>query len=101
MASRLSLQTLLTTILGSDNVYYQSPANISMSYPAIKYTRKGIDNTFANNEVYGQEVSYEVTVIDPDPDSAIVTSVSKLPRCKFDRHYTSDNLNHDVFVLNF
>ncbi len=34
-----------------------------------------------------------------DPDSVIVEKVSKLPRCRFDRHYTADELNHDVFTL--
>lgn len=101
MASRLKLQTLLETLLGSRNVYYQPPESVKMSYPAIVYSRNSIDNTHANNAVYGQSLSYEITVIDKNPDSEIVTRVSRLPRCRFDRHFTSDNLNHDVFTLYF
>lgn len=99
MASRLNLQTELETILGSRNVYYQPPESVKMKYPAIVYSRKNIDNIFADDTVYTQNHSYELTVIDPNPDSEIVMKVSKLPACTFDRHYTTDNLNHDVFRL--
>ena len=99
MASRLNLQTELETILGSRNVYYQPPESVKMKYPAIVYSRKNIDNIFADDTVYTQNHSYELTVIDPNPDSEIVMKVSKLPACTFARHYTADNLNHDVFRL--
>lgn len=101
MKSRLDLQTLFENLLGSRNVYYQPPASVSMKYPAIKYSRDDIENRFANNGVYAQKVAYSVTVIDKNPDSEIVKKVSKLPMCSFDRHYTADNLNHDVFTLYF
>ena len=99
MASRLQLQTELEELLGSKNVYYQPPASVKMSYPAIVYSRNDIRNDFANNDVYSQNRSYEVIVIDKNPDSEIVDRISRLPMCRFDRHYTSDNLNHDVFTL--
>lgn len=99
MASRLNLQTELETILGSRNVYYQPPESVKMKYPAIVYSRKNIDNIFADDTVYTQNHAYELTVIDPNPDSEIVVKVSKLSACTFDRHYTADNLNHDVFRL--
>lgn len=99
MPSRLDLQTLLENLLGSRNVYYQPPESIKMSYPAIVYERDNIRNDFANNFVYKQSFSYQVTVIDYDPDSEIVKKVSALPMCSFSRHFTSDNLNHDVFRL--
>lgn len=99
MGSRLDLQTKLETLLGSQNVYYQPPASVRMNYPAIVYSRSNIENRHADDDVYMQAYFYEVTVIDEDPDSEIVENVSKLPGCRFDRHYTSDNLNHDVFTL--
>lgn len=99
MASRPNLQTELEELLGSKNVYYQPPASVQMKYPAIVYSRKDIENTFADNLVYNQSHSYEVIVIDQDPDSVFVEKISKLPTCRFDRHYTADNLNHDVFTL--
>lgn len=99
MASRPNLQTMLEELLGSRNVYFNPPESVKMRYPAIVYARKGIDNVHANDSVYKQSTSYEVTVIDSNPDSEIVEKVSKLPTCKFDRHFKSANLNHDVFTL--
>lgn len=93
------IQQMFEELLGSRNVYYQPPANIKMNYPAIIYNREGIDNDHANNNVYMQRHIYNVTVIDKDPDSEIVDKVSKLPACSFNRHFTADNLNHDVFIL--
>lgn len=99
MATRVDLQNVLEELLGSRSVYYQPPESLKMSYPAIVYSRKTIDNSYANNSVYKQNYAYEITVIDKNPDSEIVNKVSKLPTCRFDRHFKSDNLNHDVFTL--
>ena len=101
MTSRLELQTMLENILGSRNVYYQPPASIKMQYPAIVYSRSRIDNNHADNAAYIQNLSYEITVIDENPDSEIVMRLSLVPRCRHDRHFKSDNLNHDVFTLYF
>ena len=99
MATRVDLQNVLEKILGSRNVYYQPPESLKMNYPAIVYARTTIDNSYANNSVYKQNYAYEITVIDKNPDSEIVNKVSKLSTCRFDRHFKSDNLNHDVFTL--
>lgn len=101
MASRLELHEVLCEILGSRNVYFQPPASVKMQYPAIVYSRSNIENTHADNTVYLQGWCYEIVVIDPNPDSEYVEKISKLPFCSFDRHYPSDNLNHDVFTLYF
>ena len=99
MHNRLDLHELLCEVLGSRNVYYSPPATIRMKYPAIVYSRSDIDNKFANDSVYNQSHVYSITVIDDDPDSEIVERMSLIPRCKFDRHFISDNLNHDLFTL--
>lgn len=98
---RLELHELLAELLGSRNVYYQPPESVRMKYPAIKYSRDDIQNTFANNNVYMQQYAYEITVIDEDPDSEIVDKISKLPTARFERHYTSDDLNHDIYKIIF
>ena len=99
MASRLQLHILLEKLLGSKNVYFQPPASVKMSYPAIRYSRKNIENISADDAVYLQNSCYELIVIDKNPDSELVEKISKLPYCRFDRHYTKDNLNHDVFTI--
>lgn len=99
MDRRLELHEILCNLLGTRNVYYQPPESVKMKYPAIVYSRDDIVNTPANNGVYKQDRKYQLTVIDPDPDSEIVNKVSLLPMCIFDRHFKSDNLNHDVFTI--
>ncbi len=101
MAGRLNLQTMLEEILGSRNVYYQPPESVKMSYPAIVYSRSNIRNTFADNNVYMQSHVYKVIVIDEDPDSEIVKKVSALPSCSFNGHFEKDNLNNDIFLINY
>ena len=101
MPRRLKLQALLEELLGSRNVYFQPPESVKMKYPAIVYGLEDIENAFANDRVYLSKRKYLITVIDEDPDSEIVEKVSQLPACRFNRHFESDNLNHDVFILEF
>ena len=99
MPSRLDLQTTFENILDSRNVYFQPPATVQMKYPAIVYSRKAIDKTYADNGGYMVVPSYEVILIDKNPDSEYVDKILELPYCSFDRHYEADNLNHDVFTI--
>lgn len=101
MASRLQLQTLLEELLESENVYFQPPSNIELSYPCIIYERNRKVNKFADDNLYLGKQGYSLTVIDRDPDSEIPGLVSKLQYCVFDRHFKTDNLNHDVFNIYF
>lgn len=99
MASRLNLQKELEELLGSRNVYFQPPSSVQMKYPAIRYSLSTIQNGHANNLVYNHSKAYELILIDPDPDSIFIDKLLRLPYCRFDRCYPSDNLNHYVFTL--
>jgi hypothetical protein len=102
MSKRLELHEKLVEILGSTNVYFQPPSSHKMVYPCIVYRRSNEYVIFASNTQYNQQMKrYTVAVIDKDPDSDIPDKVGKLPYCTFDRHYTTDNLNHDVYSLYF
>lgn len=83
------------------NVYFQPPENIQLQYPCIIYNRSSGDTQFGDNKPYIFEQRYQVTVIDRDPSSEIPKKVAMLPLCVMDRHYTMDNLNHDLFNLYF
>lgn len=98
---RLELQTLLQSLLGSANVYFQPPPDLTMQYPCIVYNRDDADVLFADNSPYRYAKRYQVKVIDPDPDSLIPIKVAALPLCSFNRFFTADNLNHDVYNLFF
>ena len=101
MSSRRDLHTILEGILGSHNVYFQPPSSDRMQYPAINYSRKDIEKRSADDCAYRKLPSYEVILIDKNPDSQFIEKILDLPYCSFDRHYESDNLNHDVFTLYF
>jgi len=101
MGQRLDLQTLLVDILGSKNVYFQPPPDIKMEYPCIVYHRDYAETSFADDYPYRHVKRYQVTVIDRNPDSDIPPKIAALQMCIFDRFFTSDNLNHDVYKLFF
>ena len=84
---------------GDGHLYFQPPESVRMKYPAIVYQRNRIHNRFADNKVYAQSDEYQVTVIDKNPDSELVRQVSLLSNCQHVRHFTADNLNHDVFHI--
>lgn len=101
MASRLELQSKLEELLGSENVYYQPPANVQMSYPAIKYSKKNINTKYADNKSYNNFQSYEIIVLDYSPDNPVIQKLLGLPYCSYDTNYKADNLEHDVLTLYF
>lgn len=97
--ARADLHTMLKLI--TPNVYFQPPANVTLLYPCIVYHRDDIQKTYADNVPWNRTKRYLLTVIDRDPDSAIVDSISALPQCNFNRAFAADNLNHDVFTIYF
>ena len=99
MKSRTDLQDILETVLGSTNVYYQPPSTVQMVYPCIVYSRDSGKTDFAGDKPYLHAVQYQVIVIGKDPDSSVLYDMAMLPSCVFVRHYTADNLNHDVYNL--
>ncbi len=99
MGSRLELDKILRNLLGTSNVYFQPPETIKMKYPCIVYERSSGNTKFADNNPYIHKKRYTVTVIDKNPDSEIPDKVAQLQMSTYDRHFASDNLNHDVFTL--
>lgn len=97
--NRLALHEVLCEVLGSRQAYFQPPESIKMQYPAIVYNLTDINNAYADDTVYSQSLFYEITVLDLDPDSEIVSKVSKLPGCRFITAYAKDGLNHTRFKI--
>ena len=100
MADRLNLQTALEEILGSRNVYFNTPETVKMKYDAIRYELSGKDIKRANNRIYQNTNQYSGVVITKDPDTMIPDKIlSYFEMCSFGRPYTADNLNHYPFTL--
>ena len=83
---RLELDKILCGIInitepdGDTHVYFDPPMDIKMKYDAYR-------------------TPYEVIVIYKNPDSDYVSKLLSLPYCSHDRHYTANNLYHDVFTI--
>jgi hypothetical protein len=101
MADRLDLHSKLEELLGSKNVYYQPPESTKMQYDAIKYSKKTITSTYANDAKYSMKDCYELIVIAKRPDHPVIKKLLALPYCSYDRNYVADNLNHDVLTIYF
>lgn len=102
MGQRLQLQSLLESLLGSEFVYFQPPSGKQLTYPCIVYKRDKADTKFADDKPYSHRKRYQLMLIGQDPDNdEIYNKIAALPMCLFDRFYTADQLNHDVFNLYF
>lgn len=96
---RLDLQELLEDTLGSTNVYFQPPNNLTLRYPCIIYLVEGEDVQHANDQIYRDHLRYQVTLITREPDDPIFHRIRRLPFCSLTRTFTSDDLNHANFTL--
>ena len=101
MGQRVDLQTILETILGSPNVYFQPPNNLQMQYPCIVYNLDDIQTEYANDDPHIWTKKYQLKVINRNPSFTIIDKIMKLRMVRYARHYVADNLNHDIFDLYF
>lgn len=102
---RLELHEKLIELNGTkgekeSRVYFQPPSSVSMKYRCIRYSKSGVRQFRANDGNYRLVDEYELTVIDPNPDSELPVAIMlAFPMCSFDRMYTANNLNHFVLKL--
>ena len=104
MGRRIDLHHVLKKLFEYPNephVYFQPPENLKMTYPCIAYKLYDMPDKYADNISYFEHRTYQVTVIDPDPESQLRERVKKLKWCRYVRSFVSDNLNHYVFELNY
>lgn len=97
--TRVELQSMLETLFGSKNVYYNPPESVKMKYPAIRYSVNGLEKKSADDSAYLIEKSYKIVVIDTKPDNNIIDKLLRMPYCTHNSHYVKNNLFHDVFTL--
>ena len=94
-----SLQEKLEKLFECRHVYYQPPDNLTMEYPAIRYSKNDIENIYASNIKYISRDVYDLIVIDKKPDNPVIKKLLELPYSEFDRHYVADGLNHDIIRI--
>lgn len=96
------LENLGATELDPDaklNVYFQPSDDAQMDYPCIAYERDNSLTRAADNMPYAWSQRYQVTYMDYDPDSDVIKKLVMFPYSRFDRHFSTSGLNHDVFVI--
>lgn len=97
-SSREKLQIKLLDIV--ENVYFQPPANIRLTYPCIIYRRANTDITYAGDSVYQAIPEYQVTVVEKDADTPLSDEVLHSFRMIAQRaSYVTDGLYHSQFTL--
>lgn len=100
MGRQKELQKLLEE-MGFKGVYFQPPETVRLLYPCVIYNLEDIMKNYADNKLYNGRDRYSLTLIDWDPNSLFVHKLVALPYCRFNRFYTSDNLNHWTYELYF
>lgn len=101
MASRIDLQVLLETVLGSRNVYFTPPNTLKLGYPCIIYSLDRINVDHADDMNYIVKKRYQIILVDKNPDSPLVDALMEIPKMEFDRQYIADGLYHFTFSLYF
>lgn len=84
-----------------DNVFFQPPSDKKLTYPCIIYSLDAVDVLYADNGPYRLHDRYSITYITRDPDDENIHKILMLPLCKFDRHYSSENLHHYAYTIFF
>lgn len=100
MAPREQLQTVLGTVLGEGDVYFQPPPNLMLKYPCIVYNLAGIQSEYASDHTYLATRKYLVTYIHRGHDiNDVVNRLLALPLCSYSSHFVVDGLYHDSFSI--
>lgn len=101
----------LRDLLGTDEVYFQPAPDFSdnsqqvvltgIEYPCFIIRRTTAYQPRADDRTYLFRPGYEVIFINRDePDHEMIkTMINHFQRCRYERHYVSDNLHHDVFMI--
>lgn len=72
MKTWVDLGDELKQILGKPNVYYQSPSNVTMKYPAFRYKLENPSDRHANNRIYATFNRYTIYHIYKDPREDLI-----------------------------
>ena len=102
----------LKDLLGTDEVYFQPSYDAGsdegvpyiftgINYPCFIMERTTAHQPTADDKNYIFRPGYQVTYINRDePDPEMLETVMRhFQRCRYQRHFVSDNLHHDVFMI--
>lgn len=100
MRDRADLSKVLHELC--DNVYFNSPSNVTMNYPCIRYSFDGDSHVRADDIRYINYGRYQLIHIYKSVSNRLYEEILGAFRyISFDRQYVSDGLYHDVYTLYF
>ena len=99
MVKRLKLSQILHETLGTNNVYFQPPADKKLSFPCIVYEFNRYNTEFADNDPYHLVRQFRITYIDSNPDNEMVDKIAQLPQCVYERSYIANNRYHYTYRI--
>lgn len=97
--TRVKLDALLRSTLGSTNVYFDPPESFKLKYPCIVYSLSGNTDMYADDSRYHRLKRYTVTYITRDADDPMIDTIDDLKYCKLVRPFVSDGLFHYAYDI--
>lgn len=106
-SARVELQKILETCVVDDSgnnipkrVYFTPGEKQTLNYPCIVYSRRYANSENANNSNYNTQVAYWITIMSTKSDDTIQKNIiKKLPSLRWQNEFTSDGINHSVFLV--
>lgn len=99
MGTREELDDIIRETIGSNNVYFQPPDNMKISYPCVVYELEGFWGKNADNRNYHRRRYYHMIYITRNPDDPVIEKLEDLPACAMGRPYDNDNLHHYPYTI--
>lgn len=99
--TRLELDAILRSTLGTTNVYYDPPESFKLKFPCIVYSDSGRNIIRADDGVYIKFRRYTILYITKDADDNMVDTIEELPYCKMRSPYYADGLHHYPYDIDF
>lgn len=102
---RLEIHQSLCDILECPDIgpecrcHFQPGSNVLLKYPAIVYKLRDVPTVYADNAPYLFVDTYDLTLMDKNPESVYAEMIKHLPKVRFVRFFVSSNINHWVFTI--
>lgn len=93
------LHEMLVNAASPYPVYFQPPMTLRLQYPCLVYQLDRISARHANNLPYHADRSYTMTFITLDPVNTVKDKLALLPKCRMNRFYTAENMNHYTYTI--
>jgi hypothetical protein len=100
MLKRVDIQEKFKFLLGSNNVYYQPPANLKMKYPAIVYSLDGLDvKRFDNTRLINKNCFSVTHIYRNESENLVETMLKNFEYISFDNRSIVDGIYNDHYTI--